>query len=245
MLLKGKTAVITGVSRGIGRAVLELFAENGANIIACSRQRNSEQEETLQNIAQKNNIKITMQYFDLSDEQSIKEAGKNIVSGKNCDILVNCAGIAHSALLQMSPIADIRHVFEVNYFGQITLIQSIAKFMIYKKTGSIINITAYLGTNGWRGNIAYGASKAALILATEVLSKEFAPFGIRVNAVAPGPIDTDMLAQTDKKVREEVASTMALGRVGKPRELAQAVLFLASDMASYITGQVLHVDGGL
>jgi 3-oxoacyl-[acyl-carrier protein] reductase len=245
MLLKGKTAVITGASRGIGAAVLELFAKNGANIIACYRFENHECEVHLQHIAAQNNIDVITYHFDFSNEAAVKNTGKEIIAGKRCDILINCAGIAHGALFQMSAVSDIRRVFEINYFNQIFFTQSIVKIMTRQKSGSIVNVASASGIDGRAGNVAYGASKAALILATKTLANELAPHGIRVNALAPGIIETDMLSQMEDKAREQLISSNAMCRAGKPAEVAQAALFLASDMSSYITGQLIRVDGGL
>jgi 3-oxoacyl-[acyl-carrier protein] reductase len=245
MLLEGKTAIITGVMGGIGKAVLELFAKNGADIIACYRIRNAEYEEYLQNLSYKNNINIITYHFDFSDETAVKEAGKAIVFGKRSDILVNCVGLAHGALFQMTPADDIRRIFEVNYFNQMIFTQSIVKIMTRQRSGSIVNIASASGIDGRTGNIAYGASKSALILATKTLSNEFAPYGIRVNALAPGIIETKMLVQMEEKARERLILSNAMRRPGKPEEVANAALFLASDMSNYITGQVIRVDGGL
>jgi 3-oxoacyl-[acyl-carrier protein] reductase len=245
MLLKNKTAIITGASRGIGLAILELFAKNGSHIIACHRNGNPEYEEHLKTLADKNNVDIITMCFDFSDENAVKTAGKAIIAGKCCDILVNCAGIAHGGLFQMTTVADLRRIFEVNYFGQMLFTQNIIKIMTRQKSGSIINIASVAGIDGRVGNVAYGTSKSALILATKTLATELAPHNIRVNALAPGIIETDMYFQMESKAREQLVSSSAMRRAGKPEEVAQAALFLASNMSSYITGQVIRVDGGL
>lgn len=245
MLLKNKTAVITGASRGIGLAISELFMKHGAHIIACYHNVNSEHEEYLKSIASKNNVNIAIKCFDFSDEDAVKNAGKDIASGKRCNILVNCSGIAHGGFFQMTPVADIRHVFEVNYFGQLLFTQILTRIMIRQKSGSVVNIASVSGIDGRAGNVAYGASKSAFILATKTIANELAPYGIRVNTLAPGIIETDMLLQMETKAREQYMSTNAMHRAGKPEEVAQAALFLASDMSSYMTGQVIRVDGGL
>jgi 3-oxoacyl-[acyl-carrier protein] reductase len=244
-MLQGKTAVITGANRGIGRAVLELFAENGADIIACCRSIDGELEAAMHSIEEQRAISISLQVLDLCSEQSIKEAAKAIVQKKRCDILINCAGIAHGGMFQMTPVADIRKVFEVNYFAQIAFSQQLARFMAKQGGGVIVNVSSIAGLDGTEGNIAYGASKAALILATKTMAAELARNGIRVNAVAPGMIETDMLGQNAAAEIQAFTSRSLMHRCGAPREIAQAILFLASDMSSFMTGQTLRLDGGL
>lgn len=243
-MLKEKTAVITGSNRGIGLAVLELFAENGANIIACCRTVNSELKEHFHKIEERFSVNISIQLLDLSDEQSISNTAKEIVQKKKCDILINCAGIAHSGLFQMTSIKEIRNVFEVNYFGHILLTQPISRLMARQKSGVIVNVASVLGIDSEEGGIAYGASKAALIHATKTMAAELVRYNIRVNAVAPGMTDTDMLRQNTEEWINKSVSRSLMQRAGEPKEIAQVILFLASDMSSFITGQTIHVDGG-
>lgn len=246
MLLKNKTAIITGCNRGIGRAVLERFACNGANIWACSRIADDAYEKACAKFSQEYGVEIRNLYFDISDEEQIKSAVKTIAASKTAvDVLVNNAGVAHGGMFAMTPSKDIRSTFDVNYFGTVLFSQGIARLMLRKKSGAIINIASAAGIDGRSGNIAYGASKAALILATKTMSGELAAQGIRVNAVAPGIIETDMLHKMDEKAREQMESGNDMGRIGQPEEVADVVLFLASEMSGYVTGQVLRVDGGL
>jgi 3-oxoacyl-[acyl-carrier protein] reductase len=245
-MLNGKNAIISGSNRGIGRAILHLFAQNGANIWACARTKNEEFEAFCDSLSQHNGISVKPVYFDLCNEEQLKTAVKEIISEKRAiDILVNNAGIAHGALLQMTAIGDIRNVFESNYFGTIMLTQRIARVMAKRNSGNIINIASNAGIDGSPGTIAYGASKAALILATKTMSNELIPSGIRVNAVAPGVIETDMGRQMEQKALASFVENTPMKRIGTPEEVAQVVLFLASDMSSYITGQTIRVDGGL
>ena len=244
-MLRGKTAIITGANRGIGLAILELFAENGADIIACCRTVDSELESKFCNLERQYSVNIVIQTLDLSNEQSVKMAAKEILREKKCDILINCAGIFHTSMLQTTTITDIRKVFEVNYFNQIAFTQSLARFMSRQKSGSIVNVASIVGMDVTEGNVAYGASKAALILLTKTLAAELARYDIRVNAVAPGVTETDMLNKITKDGINEFINRNLMQRIGKPREIAQVILFLASDMSSFVTGQTIRVDGGL
>lgn len=245
-LLKGKTAVITGCNRGIGRAILETFAANGAHAFACVRQETANILQTARELSDQYSVEIIPVYFDLADDNQIKAGIKEVTSyKKNIDILVNNAGVAHGGLLQMTSIKTIRGVFEINYFSQLLMIQLISKLMIRQKSGSIINIASVAGIDGDAGYCAYGASKSALIFATKSLSKELAQYHIRVNGIAPGLCETDMTFLMESKARDSMISDCAMGRLGKPREIAEAVLFLASDLSSFITGQIIRVDGGI
>jgi 3-oxoacyl-[acyl-carrier protein] reductase len=245
MLLKNKTAIITGANRGIGFETLKLFVQQGANIVVCCRTINLEFEDTIKCLKKKHGVNITICPLDLSSEESVKDASRVILDSKKADILVNCAGTGHGALFQRTSIKEIKNVFEINYFNQILFTQNIVRLMLHQQSGAIINVCSVAGIEGRKGNIAYGASKAALILATKTLSSEVAEKGIRVNAVAPGLIDTDMLSQMEENAREEILALSQMHRLGKPEEVAKVILFLASDMSSYITGQVVRVDGGM
>jgi 3-oxoacyl-[acyl-carrier protein] reductase len=247
MLLKDKNAVITGCSRGIGKKVLELFAQNGANIWACYRKPTEEIEIYLKDLGEKNGVTITPVYFDLANEEQIKEGFKIISSAKQkVDILVNNAGVTFNSLFQMTSIAKMREIFEVNYFSQMLFTQYIVKIMVKYKGGSIINISSSAALDGNSGRSAYGASKAAVLCSTKAIAEELAMYNIRANAIAPGITETDMVAEsmTQETIQKTIDQTK-LKRIGQPSEIAEAALFLASDMSSYITGQVIRVDGGL
>jgi 3-oxoacyl-[acyl-carrier protein] reductase len=247
MLLKNKNAIITGCNRGIGKSILELFASNGCNIWACSRTPSIEFDLLINELTLKYNIKITPIYFDLSDFNEIKQAIKIIFSEKKTiDILVNNAGITYNALFQMSTIEKIENVFKVNFYSQVILTQYVSKFMIKQKFGSIINIASSAAIDGNSGRSIYGASKAAVICASKSLSEELGDKGIRVNIVAPGITDTNMVSESmSQDVIDLTVNNTNLNRIGKPNDIAEAVLFLASDLSSYITGQVIRVDGGM
>lgn len=247
MLLKDKNIVLTGCNRGMGRAMLELFAENGADVWACARARTDEFERFLREIAAKHGVEIRPVYFDLSDNEQIKSAFGTIRSAKIApDILVNNAGISLNALCAMTTMKNFADVFQVNFFGPMLLTQYVSKLMMKARSGSIVNIASTAGIDPTPGRTAYGASKAALISATQTLAVELGEYGIRANVVAPGITETDMAAETmtEAVVEESIAMTM-LKRIGQPVDVARAALFLASDLSSYVTGQVLRVDGGL
>ena len=244
-LLKGKTALITGCNRGIGKAILEVFADNGASVIACSRHQEDEHSRYLTLAMNKYKVPITPLYFELTSETEIKECLKPLVQQRlRIDILVNNAGIAHGNFFQMTSIQTIRNVFEINFFSQLIITQQISRVMIKQGSGNIINLASIAGIDADAGNIAYGSSKAAFIYATKTLAKEFAQYNIRVNAIAPGLTDTDMATLMEPKARSTMVQNSAINRMALPLEIANTALFLASDLSSFITGQIIRVDGG-
>lgn len=246
-ILEGKTAIITGANRGIGKETVKVFAENGADIFACARLRNEEFENDLVSLKETYQVDINPIYFDLSSSEQISSGIKEINKyKKTIDILVNCAGIADSGTINQTSITRLEEVFQVNYFAQIQIIQMVSRIMIRQKTnGSIINFASVGGIEANPGYLSYGSSKAALIWATRAISKELGQFGIRVNAVAPGMTKTDMggAYKTEEQMSSVIERT-GLKRIGEAREIAEAVLFLASDRASFINGDILSVDGG-
>jgi 3-oxoacyl-[acyl-carrier protein] reductase len=245
-LLIGKNAVITGSARGIGKSIVEVFAANGANIWACARKRTDEFEENMKLLSMKYNVEIKPVFFDLSDKEQIKIAVKEIMSDKkDVDILVNNAGITYNALFQMSTIDKINEVFEVNFISPFIFTQYIVKLMLKKKSGTIINISSTAAIDGNSGRAIYGASKAALLCATKSLAAELGDQGIRANVIAPGITKTDMLGSMSEEVINQTIMNTDLKRGGEPVDIASAVLFLASDLSSYVTGQVIRVDGGM
>jgi 3-oxoacyl-[acyl-carrier protein] reductase len=247
MLLKGKNAVITGSNRGIGKAILMLFAEHGANIWACARKQTNEFENFINEIGDRFCVEIRPVYFDFADNEQIKNGCKSIMTAKiPIDILVNNAGITYNALLQMTTMDKFTEMFQINFFGQMLLTQFITKLMMKAKNGCVVNIASTAGMDPVLGRTAYGASKASIISVTKILAAELGGYGIRVNAIAPGITNTEMVeaSMSDTVIKDAIDSTV-LKRLGKPQEIANAVLFLASELSSYVTGQVLRVDGGL
>jgi 3-oxoacyl-[acyl-carrier protein] reductase len=246
MLLLGKTALITGASQGIGLSTLDLFALEGANILACTLKQEDSFEEHCSDLEKKYNIKIKPFYFDLNNIEETKYVLRDIASQfKEIDILVNVAGMTKDAIFQMVSLHDLRSVFEVNFISQSYLTQFVVKLMMRKKFGSIVNISSISAIDGNSGQYAYSSSKAAIIGATKTLSKELASYGIRVNCIAPGVIDTDMNKLVPQSKIEENISKMSIKRLGFPSEVAHTIVFLSSDLSNYITGQVLRVDGGM
>jgi 3-oxoacyl-[acyl-carrier protein] reductase len=247
LVLKNKAAIITGCSRGIGKSIVELFARNGADVWACSRKPDPSHEETLTRLSQAHGVRIDPVYFDLADASAIQAGMRSILtSGRNVDILVNNAGmVSENALFLLTPIATMRHVFEVNFFGQMLCTQLAVRGMSKRGHGSVVNVASIAAIDGGPGQLEYVASKAALIGATAKLARELAPAGIRVNAVAPGITKTDMVSGMAAELMSETLARSAMRAAATPAEIAQAILFLASDQSSHITGQVLRVDGGM
>ena len=247
MLLSGKNAIITGTNRGIGRAVLETFAAQGANIYAHARSETPEFLSLTSSLAERYGVDIWPLFFDLTDYEAMKIAVKEIMSAKRqIDILVNNAGMAEeSASFFMTSMERIKSVFEINFFAQIALTQYVARLMTRKKSGSIINISSFTAFDGTPAELEYVSSKAAIIGATKKLSIELGGYNIRVNSIAPGITETDMTDKLDGKLRKEIVGETVMKREAAPSEIAAAILFLASDLSSYITGQVIRVDGGM
>jgi len=246
MLLVNKTAVITGSNRGIGRVTVEIFAKQGANIIACARRESEEFTEFIHKIASQTGVTIQPIYADFNQALEVQAAVEVIIAtGMQVNVLVNNAGVASGGLFQLTSINSLKDVFEVNFYAQIQFSQGVSRYMARFRNGSIINIGSTAGLIGHAGTISYGSSKAALMYATKVMATELGPFNIRVNAIAPGITKTEMLDQMDEKTREQQFKSSSLRRAADASEIANVALFLASDLSTYVSGQVLRVDGGM
>ena len=243
-LLLGKTAVVTGCSHGIGAAIIRCFAEQGANIFACIRKMTSETESFFDEIQQSCGKKVISVFMDFTDESTIKNAVREILRTKiPIDILVNNAGITCTSLFEMTPVSVFQSLFNVNFFGPVMFTQYLLKHI--PEEGSIVNIASSSVFEANRGLSAYASSKAALLTWSRCLARELGQRKIRVNVVAPGVTATDILANLGQEELQKKISSNDLKRIGNPTEIANAVLFLASEKSSYITGQVFRVDGGL
>jgi len=243
-MLNNKIALITGASKGIGKAIAELFAANGARVILTGRDINALQQLAI-NLPSHPEGHLTF-HMDVTNIISIKDVFDSLMADKiYIDILVNNAGIMKDATLQMVKPEIISEIYNTNVIGTINPTQMALKSFIRKRGGSIINLSSIIGTNGNLGQTIYGSSKSAIIGFTKSLSKELAPLNIRVNAIAPGFIDTDMTKNMDPKFYEKNLNSIGMKRLGKPDDVAKVALFLASNLSSYVTGQIIGVDGGM
>lgn len=244
-MLTGRVCFITGSNRGIGRTMVEEFARSGASVFAHARRETAAFEADMRNLAESYGVSITPVYFDMTDTEAMKAVFKELYKNKaRIDILINNAGVAHGGLFGMTPVAKIREVFDINLFSAMELTQLVLKIMTSQKSGCIINLGSIAGMDLKPGNSAYGVSKAAVMAWTRTLASEVAQYGIRVNAIAPGLTDTNMASLMEEKAGREMVESSAMKRLAKPEEIAKVALFLASDDASFINGQVIRVDGG-
>lgn len=244
-MLKGKTAIITGASRGIGKEVAILFAKNEADLILISR--NEERLSALQKeLTETYDVDVKYYALDITDSAKLKDVFTEIKRDKKpIDIVVNNAGIMEDSVLQMVKPELIQKTYATNVFALVDVSKRASKLMLRNKRGSIINLTSIIGVEGNLGQSIYGSSKAAVIGFTKSLSKELASFNIRVNGVAPGFIDTDMTRGMDPKFYDKNLASISMGRIGTTTDVAKVILFLASDLAEYVTGQIIGVDGGM
>lgn len=244
-LLEQKNAIITGASRGIGLGIAKIFAAHGANLILCAKTPNSLEEIKTQ-LQNHYAIQVDNYYFDVGQPQEVKTFYQQINRNyQQLDILVNNAGIMENAMLGMVSTEHIEKLFQTNTYSMFYLSQYAARLMARHKKGSIINISSIIGVQGYPGQSAYAASKAAIIGLSNSLAKELAVNGIRVNTIAPGLIETDLLNKLSAEHFEAALNSIQLGRIGSVEDVGNAALFLASDLSLYITGQILGVDGGM
>ncbi len=230
----GKRVLITGSNRGIGKKLVEQFAQNGFNIVACARKKDDSFDDYLKDIVRMYNIDVTTSYFDMEDEQCIKRELKSVINKvKTVDVLINNAGYGQNALFPMISSNELKKEMQINYISPIIISQIVSRVMIRNGGGSIINIASVSGIRNEQGRLAYGSSKAALIFATKTMSLELAPNNVRVNSVSPGFIDTDMWNNRSEQIYKKVLSETPLGRQGNTKDVADLVYYLASDAASH------------
>ena len=240
-----RVALITGGSRGIGAACVRLFAEKGWAVVFLYRSR-EEAANALVEELRACGLDVAGYRCDVSDEEQVQAVlGEILRLYHRVDVLVNNAGVAHIGLFTDMTETDWQRVFDTNVGGIFRVTQAVLPGMISRRQGSVVNISSMWGETGASCEVAYSAAKAAVIGFTKALAKEVGPSGVRVNCVSPGLIDTDMNVELDEAALRELADETPLGRVGTAEEVAQAVLYLAEEGASFITGQVLGVNGGL
>lgn len=244
-MLKGKTAIVTGASRGIGKATALKLASLGANIVLNYRS-NEEEASKVEGEIKALGVETIMVKADISKMDEVE----NMISTAKekfgtIDIMVNNAGITKDTLIMRMKEEDFDSVINVNLKGVFNCLKCITPIMMKQKSGKIINLSSVVGITGNAGQVNYAASKAGVIGMTKSLAKEIGSRGINVNAVAPGFIETDMTDVLGEKAKDEYKKGIPLRKLGKPEDVANVIAFLASDAADYVTGQVIHVDGGM
>ena len=242
----GRTVMITGTNRGIGKAILERFArERDMTLIAHARKESADFVDELKKIEELG-CRVEPLYFDLRDSAQIKEAlSKALKAHKKIDVLVNNAAVVMpNRSFLMAGMEMIRESFEVNFFAQVQITQMVCRAMIRNQSGVIVNMASIAAFSGIEGQFEYTCGKAAIVGMTRRLANELAPYHIRVNAVAPGMTNTDMIMQMEPEMRERLLSRQAFHRMAQPGEIANTVYFLSSEEASYINGEIIKVAGG-
>ena len=241
-MLKGKVAIITGGTRGIGLEIVKVFKENNAEVILFGSKKETVDKAISE--LEKENISVEGYYPNLSNPQEIEEVIKEIINKHNkIDILVNNAGISANKKIEDTTYEDFEKIMDLNVNAIFNMTKAVVPYMKEQKEGVIINTSSMVSIYGQPSGVGYPASKFAVNGITKSLARELGPATIRVNAVAPGVTNTDMVANLPKEMIEPLIKTIPLGRIGEPRDIANAFLFLASPLASYVTGEILSVDG--
>ena len=244
-MLKGKKALVTGSSRGIGKAIVEAYLKNGCEVWGlCSKP--SANKDALESLAKENGVAFHEIYADVGNAEQVTEVVKAaLAEAGGFDVLVNNAGITRDGLSFRMKKEDWDDVLRINLTSAFLISQVVSNDMIRKRAGSIINMSSIVGIHGNGGQVNYSASKGGLIAYSKSLAAEVGARGVRVNAIAPGFIETDMTNVLKDEVKAAMAEKIPLKRAGKPEDIANAALFLGSDLSTYITGQVIGVDGGM
>lgn len=241
-MLENKVAIITGGTRGIGLETVKLFKENKAHVILFGSKKETV-EEAISKLKEEK-IEVKGYYPNLNNFEEISKVVEEIhIAYGHIDILVNNAGISANKKIEDTTVEDFAKIMDLNVNAIFNMTKAVVPYMKENKGGVILNTSSMVSIYGQPSGVGYPASKFAVNGLTKSLSRELAPFNIRVNAVAPGITNTDMVAKLPKEMIEPLIKTIPLGRIGEPRDIANAFLFLASDMASYITGEILSVDG--
>ena len=244
-MLKGKNVIVTGATRGIGREIALTLAQNGANIAMNYRNLNSEVEDLINEIKSFGVDALAIK-CDVSSTNEVENFVKEVKAHYNTiDVLVNNAGITKDGLILRMKEEDFDDVLDVNLKGTFNTTKAVSSIMVRQKYGKIINISSVVGIAGNAGQCNYAASKAGVIGFSKSVARELASRNINVNVVAPGYINTDMTKNLPDKVKEEIIKSIPMKKIGDPKEVANLVLFLSSNLSDYITGQVINVDGGM
>jgi 3-oxoacyl-[acyl-carrier protein] reductase len=243
-LLIGKVGIVTGSSKGIGSAIAELFLSQGARVYAVSRTAGDLGEKLADLNKTHKAGEIIPVYMDLRDQDAVKQLILKIrKEEKSLDFLINNAGLVSYELLAFTDYDKMREMFEVNVVCAVQLIQAVSRIMSKQKSGAIVNISSLVGSRGAAGQLSYSATKGALISVTKSAAKELSNKQIRVNAIAPGMVGTERFTKVFSEKFADKLKDIGFGRLAKPEEIANACLFLASDLSEYITGQVIEIDG--
>lgn len=241
--LADRVCLVTGAAKGLGKATVEAFAREGATVYANDREI-SGMAEWAEALTAHHGSRIVVAEFDVRDREAARATMARIVREEGrLDVLVNNAGVMRDALIGTVTPGLIEDVIGVNVVASMELLQLAAKVMMRHGSGSIINLSSIVGLTGNPGQLVYSATKGAIVAMTRTAAKELGPRGIRVNAIAPGMIDTDMMRSVGPEFLQKYVEHTALGRLGRPEEIAEVAVFLACDRSSFITGQTLVVDG--
>jgi 3-oxoacyl-[acyl-carrier protein] reductase len=244
--LDGHHVLVTGSARGIGFATCVRIASEGGGVWAGIRRRDESVERQFRELAEISGVLIEPIVLDVTEPVQIIECMSKIRnSGRPMTGLVNNAGLTLNAMFQMTRTEDMDAVFKTNFFGPVALMSGALRLMTRNRSGSIVNVSSSAAFDGNKGRSIYGATKAALSLVTKSVARELAPVGIRINAVAPGVTDTEMLSSMSNEVLQDIETSLDLRRRGRPEEIADVIVFLLGQGASYISGQTIRVDGGM